>query len=639
MTEDTQCETMGLQATMLTNPLERYIPPSPSLKRKTTEEILPTGGVGLVVDPPKKLCLEVLKDASSRVVEEALQTILDEDNKENQSRTKVHLSPMMASNGGSAASDVPKVIVQHSPLPSIYELEQMAALPATAAHHPNPLGPTLLHNSTTSSSCSSSSSSSSNSEEEEEETIPTPPLSDDSGSDESEEDDFTSATAASPAATRTYPQTLEQRYWGAGGGSALKRSPPASVPLQSHPSPPPSPFGFLEQNDQRIECAENGKSYLQLGTVNHHHHHHHHHHGSSSPHHNHIPVTPVIQPKSPYYHQHHHHQNQNNHHSSPARRAQLRHHHHHMLPRPLCDHSNCLQRRSSLCYRNHRNRMLNVSLHKLHLARQNHEGSLRRSVLICNMLRHIEEEAEKEQIEQAHFNNNHLPPSSSGISNGSEELYSWSTSGSNDAPSYNGNGVGVPPSPLPPQATQLQVLQPQPQQPQQQTPFPGQTSPPYDTYEMTLKDFNSAFRSTPYGSPAHHLGSIDGDSMLEESGVGETAAINWSSVLNLSSGSALDPLNNNSSFGATQGSMDGSSNNGNGGHSWGTTNGNPNSNPTSPIPTNNSTQPNHNNNNIVISNSKCNITADEGFEELGWKLSAEDVLKAFPNDEHIFVGP
>ena len=40
--------------------------------------------------------------------------------------------------------------------------------------------------------------------------------------------------------------------------------------------------------------------------------------------------------------------------------------------------------------------MLNLSLHKLHMARQNHEGSLRRSVLICNMLRYIEDETEKE---------------------------------------------------------------------------------------------------------------------------------------------------------------------------------------------------------------------------------------------------
>ena len=70
--------------------------------------------------------------------------------------------------------------------------------------------------------------------------------------------------------------------------------------------------------------------------------------------------------------------------------------------RPVCDHSNCLQRRSSACYRATRARMLNLSLHKLHLARQNHDGCLRRSVLICNMLRKIEDETEREAIAEHH---------------------------------------------------------------------------------------------------------------------------------------------------------------------------------------------------------------------------------------------
>ena len=68
--------------------------------------------------------------------------------------------------------------------------------------------------------------------------------------------------------------------------------------------------------------------------------------------------------------------------------------------RPVCDHTNCLQRKQSFCYKSQRSRMLSMSLHKLHMARQNHEGCLRRSVLICNMLRYIEDESEKEAFQE-----------------------------------------------------------------------------------------------------------------------------------------------------------------------------------------------------------------------------------------------
>ena len=72
----------------------------------------------------------------------------------------------------------------------------------------------------------------------------------------------------------------------------------------------------------------------------------------------------------------------------------------------MCDHSNCLSaqrnRAGATCYRATRARMLNLSLHKLHLARQNHDGCLRRSVLICNMLRKIEDETEREAIAEHH---------------------------------------------------------------------------------------------------------------------------------------------------------------------------------------------------------------------------------------------
>merc|ERR1739844_327153 len=71
----------------------------------------------------------------------------------------------------------------------------------------------------------------------------------------------------------------------------------------------------------------------------------------------------------------------------------------------------------------------------------------------------------------------------------------------------------------------------------------GSNMEPVSPYENTLKDFNSAFRSTPYSSPAHPGSDMD-------SGLGDVdmdRGINWSSVLSLTSGSQseLDPLNNN----------------------------------------------------------------------------------------------
>merc|ERR1719189_2170198 len=166
-----------------------------------------------------------------------------------------------------------------------------------------------------------------------------------------------------------------------------------------------STFQFLEPSNQRIECAENGKSYMQLGTMSHPHPSGHPPQGvtnnQTNPAHHNLPVTPVIQPKPnmvyrrpipPFRNP------VNGQHNNISSAAMM----HLQAARPVCDHSNCLQRKSSFCYRNCRSRMLNMSLHKLHMARQNHEGCLRRSVLICNMLRFIEDETEKEAIQEAH---------------------------------------------------------------------------------------------------------------------------------------------------------------------------------------------------------------------------------------------
>merc|ERR1712061_889128 len=69
--------------------------------------------------------------------------------------------------------------------------------------------------------------------------------------------------------------------------------------------------------------------------------------------------------------------------------------------------------------------------------------------------------------------------------------------------------------------------------------FSAPNSRELEPYENTLKDFNSAFRSTPYSSPAHPGSDLDSGISDEDRG------INWSSVLSLSSQSELDPLNNN----------------------------------------------------------------------------------------------
>merc|ERR1711963_95728 len=124
------------------------------------------------------------------------------------------------------------------------------------------------------------------------------------------------------------------------------------------------------------------------------------------------------------------------------------------------------------------------------MARQRTDSNLRRSVLICNMLRHIEEESDVEAREQeVNFNQQHEPQ---------------------ESPYWNNHNVNsyVAQSP----------------NPYRDTGYSG------DSFEPPLKDFNSAFRQTPLP-----MVSSEADT-----------GINWSSVLSLSSQSDLDPLNNNS---------------------------------------------------------------------------------------------
>jgi len=151
-------------------------------------------------------------------------------------------------------------------------------------------------------------------------------------------------------------------------------------------------------------------------------------------------------------------------------------------------------------------------------------------------------------------------------------------------------------------------------------------------YETTLKDFNSAFRSTPYASPAH-----PGSDMDSGLGLGDSTSsmdiergINWSSVLSLSSQSELDPLNNNTF--ATE--------------AWPSTA----NTPTTLSSVQGTTLTDISSSTVSVTSSgltqltqvtcvtSTNTTTVNGtsFDDIGWKLSADDVLKAFPNDENLF---
>ena len=179
----------------------------------------------------------------------------------------------------------------------------------------------------------------------------------------------------------------------------------------------------------------------------------------------------------------------------------------------------------------------------------------------------------------------------------------------------------------------------------------GSNMEPISPYENTLKDFNSAFRSTPYSSPAHSGSDMD-------SGLGDVdmdRGINWSSVLSLTSGSQsdLDPLNNNTFVteawpntantpttlsGSVQPTVQ---------HSQGTVTQltdissstvSLTSVPSSPILSEYCTP--NTTSSITCTTSTTNTvngTSHHHFDDIGWKLSADDVLKAFPNDENLFA--
>ena len=525
----------------------------------------------------------------------------------------------------------PKVIVEHKPLPSIYDLQQMSA----ACDN---LDDNTHHSSST--CCGGSSqqlkeNDSGVSDDEDEDEV-----SDIEGETEDEtenEEDHPSpspifdpvlrGTQAKPSLLPSPPKAIYDQqnrgFWSTGQAGQQQYN--NSQQQQQNPTNQ-NTFQFLEQTTQRIECAENGKSYLQLGTMNAHSHHH-------------LPVTPVIQPKPNMVYRRPIPPFRNNPSLSSTHSTQAM-----PTPRPVCDHSNCFQKKNSFCYQSQRSRMLNLSLSKLHMARQSHDGSLRRSVLICNMLRYIEDETDREAMSveanaQANQYNTQQPPHSGVSPMDQTEPLQGPPPQVPPQPQYWSTPTTTMNSPPPATSTISTNMESQSHPIYNMAPAPGQNpqvpNPVQpqtfnnEAYETTLKDFNSAFRSTPYSSPAHPGSDMD-------SGLGDDdRGINWSSVLSLSSQSELDPLNNNTF--ATE--------------AWPNTANTPTTlssvQTASPQLTDISsstvtslTRPassfTMSETSTIVTSTSTNVTNATNFDDIGWKLSADDVLKAFPNDENLF---
>ncbi|XP_059482092.1 histone-lysine N-methyltransferase 2B [Neocloeon triangulifer] len=214
---------------------------------------------------------------------------------------------------------------------------------------------------------------------------------------------YRSAPASEPYCPPGPPRGFSRTYW------------PPQYCYQPAAAPTPTPM-------QTIRCAENGKSYLELGSA----------------------ASTVVKSRA-------------------------------------------------ATYRQQRHTVLNISMCKLSRFRQFPDPSLHRSVLICNTLRRIEREMEKDSQQEA--------------------------------------AAAAPPAAAAPY--QPPVV------------YPATPPPPSEPF-FELRDLASpAPRATPFPSP-HHPGSADDSSSVSSS-------INWSSVLSLSSQSDLDPLNNNGGGGAAAG--------------------------------------------------------------------------------------
>lgn len=304
---------------------------------------------------------------------------------------------------------------------------------------------------------------------------------------------------------------------------------------------------------QTIRCAENGKSYFELGS-------------------------------SSYCGPNNHVRNNNNNNTM----------------KNCCDGRNNLWCTAKQCYKEKRLKMMNLSMFKLARFRQASDQSLYRSVLICNTLKSLEKEIEVEnklyhqqriqhQLNHQHLNcNSEYGPHFLNNNNSSSNNNNTNT---NNNPSSRLNGDSK--------------IHPQP--PQKQHPFGSNDSclsnpsvnnpknsnnslnnsysqpyssnsfshnsffanrittfnesiPPYDHHP--LKDPSSG-RATPFPSTASVPSQLASSSPAQssicteaDSGFGDvedddncsTRTINWGSVLSLSSQSALDPLSSSDLF-------------------------------------------------------------------------------------------
>jgi hypothetical protein len=644
-----QCETMGLQPTPPPAPTS----PSPllALKRKLEaekeEETL-----------AKKVCVIM---APALVEREEVRAAREKEEEENDKENKSAVSP--------------KVIVEHQPLPSIYELQQNSIqCEETTATESSPRSAETADEAAGEDDESFDSGlSDESSDPDEEEEDDDSDVADDEDEDD-DEDDESSIPMASPLynsvlrmdggvsiKTPTPPKTIYgDRFWQQSTSNGFT----SSTPTISSTSPSSSPssttsvssnnnastFQFLdESSNPRIECAENGKSYLQLGTMSHHH----------------LPVTPIMQPKpngGMIYRRP----------IPPFRQQQQQPNQQQMIPqaaRPVCDHSNCLQKRNSVCYRATRARMLNLSLHKLHLARQNHEGCLRRSVLICNMLRHIEDETEREAV--AEHQQQQAAAAAAAAAGGyvspphgmegamPQDIY-WSSSAAaqntttlTDTSSQHqlqtvttGGGHQQQQHQLQMSAAPQPPLSPHPSHASQgylgspNAPPASGASPYTDTYETALKDFNNAFRITPYSSPGHVTETdiaSNGTPVADEADRG----INWGSVLSLSNQSEMDPLNNNSFVSEPWITPSSSLATAMTSTTVSTTLMSSTATENEPLPAGatSPTSDGDGDDDGSSNGSDDSGTAGHSFvdADIGWKLSADDVLRVFPNDENIFA--
>lgn len=236
-------------------------------------------------------------------------------------------------------------------------------------------------------------------------------------------------------------------------------------------------------SQQTIRCAENGKSYLELGS------------------------------------------------SSFNSGVDVRH------SRGCCDGRGTWCNNKS-CYKEVRLKIRNLSMFKLSRFRQVSEQSLYRSVLICNTLKHIDKEMESESKDSCTTPSQTFttPQVSARLSvdtttapenlnQGFQQHSQFNNSNnSNDSrdftPPFNQPNVRLP------TLTFNSLCSNDPLHPYDHHPFRETPSG----------------RATPFPSQTH----TDNDSGYgDEDG---TRSINWSSVLSLSSQSALDPLNNNDLF-------------------------------------------------------------------------------------------